>query len=88
MPLNFTRSYWKMHVAADVLDKVRAKAAALDPSGAILNEDADCVRVIATEAQIQAIEQAAGIGDPDYWNGSAKPPGGTSLTFTKPAEQA
>lgn len=46
------------------------------------------MRVIATEAQIQAIEQAAGIGDPDYWNGSAKPPGGTSLTFTKPAEQA
>lgn len=84
MPLNFTRSYWKMHVAADVLEKVRAKAKELDPSGAILDEDADCVRVIGSEAQIQEIEKAAGIGDPEYWSGSAKPPAGTALEFKKP----
>ena len=87
MSLNLTRSYWKMKVAADVLERVRAKATELDPSGAILDEDDDCVRVIGSEAQIQAVEQAAGIGDPDFWNDSAKPPGGTSLTFTKPAKE-
>ncbi|MHC5018806.1 MAG: hypothetical protein ACYTGX_01590 [Planctomycetota bacterium] len=87
MPLNFTRSYWKMHVAADVLEKVRAKARELDPSGAILDEDADCVRVVGSEEQIQAIEQAAGIGDPTYWAESAKPPAGTSLTFEKPPKE-
>jgi hypothetical protein len=87
MPLKLTRSYWKMKVAADILEKVRAKAMELDPSGAILDEDDDCVRVIGSEEQIQAVEQAAGIGDPGYWNDSAKPPGGTSLTFTKPAKE-
>ena len=88
MPLNFTRSYWKQKVAADQLEKVRQKAKELDPSGAILNEDADCVRVIGTKEQINAIEQAAGIGDQDYWNNSPKPPGGTVLEFTKPEKKA
>lgn len=88
MPLKFTRSYWKQRVPAEQLDKVRAKATELDPTGGILDEDADCVRVIGTQEQINDIERAAGIGDQDYWNNSPKPPGGSVLEFKKPEKPA
>ena len=85
MPVKFSRTYWKMKVGAAVLDRVRTRARELDPSGENLDEDADCVRVIGSEEQIQEIEKVAGLPDPDYWAKSAKKPeGAIAIAETKP----
>ena len=67
MPVTYSRAYWKQKVAPDVLEKVRQTARQLDPSGKLLRETPDLVRVIGSPEQIQAIEKAAGIPDPPDW---------------------
>jgi hypothetical protein len=88
MPLNFTRTYWKMRVPADKLANVRRKATELRGAGALLNEDADCVRIMGPKDVINEIERACGIGDEAYWAESAKPMDGTVLELKKPAAPA
>ncbi|MCI0340566.1 MAG: hypothetical protein L0216_05370 [Planctomycetales bacterium] len=77
MPVNFTRTYWKRHLPADVLEKARQAARRLDPSGKLLLENADTVRIIGTREQIAEVETAAGLPDPEYWK--EKPPEGSPL---------
>jgi DNA mismatch repair protein MutH len=86
MPLNLTRTYWKMRVDAAKLEQVRQKAAAL--AGATLNEDADCVRVIGPKDAINELERACGIDDEAYWGASAKPMDGSVLDLKKPETPA
>lgn len=83
MPLNYTRSYWKMKVPAAKLAQVREKARQLAAAGATLDEDADCVRVMGPKELINELERACGIGDETYWGNSAKPMDGTVLELKK-----
>jgi len=85
MPLNLTRTYWKMKVPAAKLAQVREKARQLAAAGAVLNEDADCVRVMGPKDAVNELERACGIGDETYWSASAKPMDGTVLELKKPA---
>lgn len=87
MPVTYSRSYWKQKVAPDVLEKVRQTARQLDPSGALLRETPDLVRVIGSPEQIQAIERVAGLPDPAYW-GDKAPAGSAPLPPKPPAPAA
>ena len=86
MPVTYSRSYWKQKVAPDVLEKVRQTARQLDPSGKLLRETPDLVRVIGSPEQIQAIEKVAGMPDAAYW--SDKAPAGSAPLPPKPAAPA
>ncbi len=83
MPVNFTRTYWKRKLPADAVEKARQAARRLDPSGKLLVETADTVRIIGTRAQIGEVETAAGLPDPEYWK--EKPPEGSPLKAAPPA---
>ena len=87
MGLNYTRTYWKMKVGADALEKVRQKAKELVGSGVTLDEDDDCVRVIGSLEQINELERACDIADREYWNASRKPPDGSVLEFQEPEKK-